>query len=169
MDSLHFFAMTIPEFFAQSAGKWFSQRTTHHLASQKSDNTKSEIVIELLAADAIEVQNISAEANWGGIKVVSQPLGDWSTPKNAPSTSTTTILVPTDGALYCAIGSQQLSPGTVSLGADEALTLTITTDSGKITERIWFASPNLRLRSIVQEADGIELASFCSEIRMGGS
>jgi CpeS-like protein len=160
--------MTIPEFFAQSAGKWFSQRTTHHLASQQSDNTKSEIVIELLASDAAEVQNLFATADWGGIRVTSKPVGDWSTPKNAPTNNTTTVLVPAQNTLYCAIGSQALTPGTVSLGTDEALTLTITTDQGKITERIWFASPNLRLRSIVQEANGIELASFCSEIRMGG-
>jgi hypothetical protein len=160
--------MTIPEFFAMSAGKWFSQRTTHHLTSQKSDNTKSEIVIELLAKDALEIQSLGGQADWGGIRVISKPVGDWSTPKNAPTKDITSILVPNDQALYCSINTQVLSPGTVNLGVDEALTLTINTDQGTITERIWFASPNLRLRSIVQATEGIQLASFCSEIRMSG-
>jgi phycoerythrin-associated linker protein len=161
--------MTIPEFFAMNAGKWFSQRTTHHLTSQKSDNTKSEIVIELLAKDALEVQNLCAQANWGGIRVLSKPVSDWSAPKNAPTQDTTSILVSSENSLYCSIGTQVLPPGTVNLGSDEALTITINTDQGTITERIWFASPNLRLRSIVQAADGIQLASFCSEIRMVSS
>jgi hypothetical protein len=36
-------------------------------------------------------------------------------------------------------------------------------------ERLWFASPNLRLRtSILKRFGGFSMASFCSEIRMGG-
>jgi CpeS-like protein len=162
--------MTIQEFFALSAGKWFSQRTTHQLASQKSDHSKSEIVIELLAADLPAIQDLCPQVDWGGIQVVSKPVSDWSSPKNAPTTVITSLLVPTaDGQLACAIGSQKLLNGKVELGADEALTLSISSDNGSSIERIWFASPNLRLRSIVQEtADGIQLASFCSEIRMAG-
>jgi CpeS-like protein len=162
--------MTIQEFFALSAGKWFSQRTTHQLASQKSDHRKSEIVIELVAADLPAIQNLCPQVDWGGIQVVSKPVSDWSSPKNASTTIVSTLLVPTaDGQIACAVNGQILPIGQVELGADEALTLSIHTDTFTSTERIWFASPNLRLRSITQEtADGIQLASFCSEIRMGG-
>jgi CpeS-like protein len=162
--------MTIQEFFALSAGKWFSQRTTHQLASQKSDHSKSEIVIELLAADFPAIQDLCPQVDWGGIQVVSKPVADWSSPKNAPTTVITSLLVPTaDGQLACAIGTQKLLNGKVEMGVDEALTLSISSDTCSSTERIWFVSPNLRLRSIVQEtADGIQLASFCSEIRMAG-
>jgi hypothetical protein len=163
--------MTIQEFFALSAGKWFSQRTTHQLASQKSDNSKSEIVIALLTAASPEIQDLCPQADWGGIQVISKPVADWSAPKNAPVTAVTTLLVPTaDGQIACAVDSQKLPNGRVELGIDEALTLSIHSETLHNTERIWFASPNLRFRSIVQEtADGIQLASFCSEIRMGGS
>jgi CpeS-like protein len=160
--------MTIQEFFALSAGKWFSQRTTHQLTSQKSDHSKSEIVIELLGAESPAIKDLCSQADWGGIQVVSKPVADWSAPKNAPVTAVTTLLVPTaDGQIACAIDSQKLPNGRVELGIDEALTLSIRSDSLNSTERIWFVSPNLRLRSIVQETnDGIQLASFCSEIRM---
>ncbi|HEY9702550.1 MAG TPA: phycobiliprotein lyase, partial [Allocoleopsis sp.] len=34
--------------------------------------------------------------------------------------------------------------------------------------RLWFASPNLRLRtSILKRFGGFSMASFCSEIRLG--
>ncbi len=163
--------MTIQEFFALSAGKWFSQRTTHQLATQKSDHSKSNIVIELLAADLPVVQELCASAAWGGVQVVSQPVSDWSTPKNAPIKTVTTVLVPTaDGQVSCMLDHQKLPIGTIALGVDEALTISLHSNEFSITERIWFASPNLRLRSIVQEnAAGIQLASFCSEIRLVSS
>jgi phycoerythrin-associated linker protein len=158
--------MTIQEFFALSAGKWFSQRTTHQLASQKSDHCKSEIVIELLTADA--VKEFCPQADWGGIQVVSKPVADWSSPKNTNLTANTTLLAPTAGGELAWVVNGKKNPlGQVSIGSDEALTFTISNDQFSSTERIWFASPNLRLRSVVQEtSDGIQLASFCSEIRM---
>ncbi|GAB1540136.1 hypothetical protein NUACC21_28050 [Scytonema sp. NUACC21] len=47
--------MDIKEFFELSAGKWFSHRTSHHLAFKQSEDGKSEIVIESLAKDHPEV------------------------------------------------------------------------------------------------------------------
>jgi hypothetical protein len=160
--------MTIQEFFALSVGKWFSQRTTHQLASQKSEHSKSEIVIELLMADA--VKEFCPQADWGGIQVVSKPVADWSSPKNTNMTATTTLLAPTAvGELAWVLNGKKNPVGRVAIGSDEALTFAVSNDQFTSTERIWFASPNLRLRSIVQEtSDGIQLASFCSEIRMGG-
>ncbi len=158
--------MTIQEFFALSVGKWFSQRTTHQLASQKSDHSKSEIVIELLTVDA--VKEFCPQADWGGIQVVSKPVADWSSPKNTNMAATTTLLAPTSvGELAWVLNGQKNSLGQVAIGSDEALTFSVGNDQFTSTERIWFASPNLRLRSIVQEtSNGIQLASFCSEIRM---
>jgi hypothetical protein len=160
--------MTIQEFFALSVGKWFSQRTTHQLASQKSDHSKSEVVIELLSADA--VKEFCPQSDWGGIQVISKPVADWSSPKNTNMTVTTTLLAPTAvGDLAWVLNGQKNPLGRVAIGSDEALTFAVSNDQFTSTERIWFASPNLRLRSIVQETSGgIQLASFCSEIRMGG-
>jgi CpeS-like protein len=159
--------MTIQEFFALSVGKWFSQRTSHQLTNQKSDHSKSEIVIELLPVEA--VQEFCPQASWGGIQVISKPISDWSSPKNTNLTATTTLLAPTaTGDLAWVIDGKKNPVGQVVIGLDEALTISVSSENFTSTERIWFASPNLRLRSIVQQtSDGIQLASFCSEIRMG--
>jgi CpeS-like protein len=168
MNNLQIFVMTIPEFFALSAGKWFSQRTTHQLATQKSVHSKSEIVIELLTVDV--VKELCPQENLGGIQVVSKPVADWSSPKDTNLNTTTTLLAATaTGELAWVINGQKNPWGQVSIGSDEALTIAVSNSQFTSTERIWFASPNLRLRSIVQEtSEGIHLASFCSEIRMGG-
>jgi hypothetical protein len=58
--------------------------------------------------------------------------------------------------------------GQFAIGEDEALTLTTQHGETSSEERLWFASPNLRLRtSILKEANGFSATSFCSEIRMG--
>jgi hypothetical protein len=56
------------------------------------------------------------------------------------------------------------------LGTDEALTLITESETLHFEERIWFASPNLRLRTgLLKHGSELSLASFCSEIRMGSA
>jgi hypothetical protein len=53
---------------------------------------------------------------------------------------------------------------------DDVLTLTTQTPAGTVQERLWFANPNLRMRtSLFKVGDQEQMASFCSEIRMGGA
>jgi len=47
--------MNVEEFFELSAGKWFSHRTSHHLAFKQSEDGKSDIVIDMLTVDRPEV------------------------------------------------------------------------------------------------------------------
>jgi hypothetical protein len=164
--------MTIQEFFAMSAGKWFSQRTSHLLADRASEQQKSEIVIELLAADRPEVVTLGQQQGivpTMGLLVSGQGMADWSAPKNVPLKNNVAILVPVPetGRIFCALGGGELLQGTFALAADEALTLLLAGESYSIEERLWFASPNLRMRTTVQKgADGMQRASFCTEIRM---
>ena len=60
--------------------------------------------------------------------------------------------------------------GSFSLGTDEVMTFTHPQGEHHVSERIWYASENLRLRSTtLSDADGPSEANFCSEIRrMGG-
>jgi hypothetical protein len=56
------------------------------------------------------------------------------------------------------------------MGEDGALTLTTEYETMWSEERLWFASPNLRMRvSVLKRFGGFSMASFTSEIRMGGS
>ena len=60
--------------------------------------------------------------------------------------------------------------GRYSLDETEVLTLITDTPDLYAEERIWFANPNFRLRtSVVKRANRCDVASFCSEIRMGGA
>ena len=56
--------------------------------------------------------------------------------------------------------------GHYTLGQDEALTLIIETEDIYAEERQWFASENLKLRTIMmRHNDGTQQTSFYSEIR----
>jgi len=60
--------------------------------------------------------------------------------------------------------------GRYVMGNDDALVLITEYESMYSEERLWFASPNLRLRtSVLKRFGGFSMASFCSEIRMGTS
>ncbi len=74
---------------------------------------------------------------------------------------------PSEGTLLRLTGAtEQAIPGRYELGDDEVLTLIAESDTIYAEERIWFASPNLRVRtSVLKQADGFSEASFCSEIR----
>ena len=164
--------MDIQEFFQQSAGRWFSQRTNHHLASKQGKSDKSNIKIEILSQDDPKVialcqqYKIDPALAWGGMGVTQEeaktgssvivPIAD---PEN-----------PQRGTLLHNIGYAETTrvPGRYIMGSDDVLTLITESESLQIEERLWFVSPNLRLRtSILKQSDGFSMTSFCSEIRMG--
>ncbi len=171
--------MDIKEFFEQSAGKWFSQRSSHHLAFRQAENGKSNINIEMLVADAPEVIALCQQYDVDpalaicGARVTWDGTMDWDEEKHQGST----VLVPIadsdkshEGRLLREMGYAEKAPvaGRYIMGSDEALTLITEYETMYSEERLWFASPNLRLRtSILKRFGGFSMASLCSEIRMG--
>jgi hypothetical protein len=60
-------------------------------------------------------------------------------------------------------------PGRYKFDSDGALILTTEDENIFSEERLWFASPNLRMRvNILKSFGGFSITSFTSEIRMGG-
>jgi CpeS-like protein len=173
--------MNIEEFFELSAGKWFSHRTSHQLAFNKSEDGKSNIIIEMLTADDPEViklcqtYQVNPSTAACGVRVT----GNSAIAGDKEKHSGTTMLVsvpdednPNQGKLLCQIGDAKKAPvpGRYKIGSDEALTLTTEYENIWSEERLWFASPNLRMRvSVIKRGDGYSLASFTTEIRMGGA
>lgn len=172
--------MDIVEFFQQSAGKWFSQRTSHHLAFKQSESGKSDIRIEMLSKDDPEVIKLCEQYQVDptlalcGARVTWDGTMEWDEEKHAGST----VLVPVadpdkanEGKLLRDMGYVEKVPvaGRYVMGKDDALTLITEYETMYSEERLWFASPNLRLRtSILKRFGGFSMATFCSEIRMGG-
>jgi hypothetical protein len=171
--------MDIVEFFEQSSGKWFSQRTSHHLAFKQSESGKSNIQIEMLPKEDPEVVKLceqyevepsealcGARVSWSGEM-------EWDEEKHEGSTVLVPIAdpdQPNQGKLLRDMGyAEKVSvAGRYRVGEDGALTLITEYETMSTEERLWFASPNLRMRtSILKRFGGFSMASFCSEIRMG--
>jgi hypothetical protein len=173
--------MNIEEFFELSAGKWFSHRTSHHLAFKQSEDGKSDIVIEMLAADHPEViklceqYEIEPSAASCGARVTWNGTMEWDEEKHEGSTVLATIPDhnnPDEGRLLREMGYAEKAPvaGSYKIGSDGALTLTTEYETMWSEERLWFASPNLRMRvSVLKRFGGFSMASFTSEIRMGST
>ncbi len=171
--------MDIKEFFEQSAGRWFSQRTSHHLAFKQAENGKSDITIEMIAADAPEVvqlcqqYEVDPDSAICGARVTWDGTMDWDEEKHQGSTVLVPVAdpdKPNEGKLLREMGYAEKAPvaGRYIMGEDQALTLITDYETMYSEERLWFASPNLRLRtSILKRFGGFSMASMSSEIRMG--
>lgn len=169
--------MDIVSFVETLAGKWFSQRTTHYLASQSSKAGQSNLLIEVLpTTDASLVQLCEAQGQDPshiacGLKVDQDSRMDGDT-SNTQRTTLMVMLHPGEngtGMVLQANPKEPVAKGEYSLD-NEVLTLTTQTPNGTIQERLWFVNPNLRMRTSVFKVGDVEqMASFCSEIRMGGA
>lgn len=167
--------MEIVNFFETLTGKWFSQRTTHFLASQSSQAGQSNLLIEFLPAidpSLIQIceqlgQDPATIACGLRINQDSRLDGDNQTTQS----STLMVALAPDpsgqGKLMQATASLPPTQGNYRLDS-EILTVTTDTSTGRIEERLWFVNPNLRMRtSVVKADDAVQTTSFCSEIRMG--
>lgn len=171
--------MDITEFFQQSVGKWFSQRTSHDITGNASLTGQSDLwVDELPMADPAVVslcQQHDVDSNL--VKIAVKVRWDGKLDGASQKQTGETILVVVaegdrSGKLLRQHGPSATteSPSHYELGTDDALMLTTDTPTATTLERIWFESPSLRFRtSVIKNHDGTEFGSFCSEIRMGGA
>lgn len=173
--------MEVREFFELSAGKWFSLKTSHHLAIKQSEQGKSELEIDLLASDSPQVSQICQQAGidpaaiWGGVKYSWDGTLVWdSHPQTSPNRRGERVVVFVPDAPAAKTGkllqsdgkSEAPQIGKYMMGEDNALTLVTERGDTRSEERMWYESDNVRLRTtIVTHANGNALASFYSEIR----
>jgi hypothetical protein len=167
--------MEIVNFFETLAGKWFSQRTTHYLASQDSQAGQSNLLIEFLPPTEASLIQVCEQMGQDpgqiacGLKVNQDSRLDGDS-QNTKSSTLMVVLHPDPsgkGLLLQSTSATSVVQGDYLLD-HEVLTLTTTTPTGLMEERLWFANPNLRMRtSVLKVEDEVQMASFCSEIRMG--
>jgi CpeS-like protein len=174
--------MDIQAFFQLCDGKWVSQRTTHQLLEQNNQSARSDLWGEILETDHSDVVALCQQANVDSSLVQSGLRLRWSEVTEAyqskfkPKNEGSVVLVAIasdhsdSGQILRSLNSADAVQGTYSIGADEALTIRFEEKGASSEERIWFASPNLRLRSSSVKKDNIVcITTFCSEIRMGGA
>ncbi|MEG4807692.1 phycobiliprotein lyase [Microcoleus sp. F8-D3] len=166
--------MDVIEFFELSAGKWLSQRTVHNLNSGELQAGKSELKIEILTASDAAVVKLCqkhsinpASTGLKGVRISWDGIPDRDKAKQIGSTILAIVPNPDNPSVGKVL--QDRGNSRYVMGGD-VLTLITESDTLHAEERLWYLMPNLRLRtSVVKQANGKEQASFCSEIRMGGS
>lgn len=173
--------MNIVEFFELSSGKWFSQRTSHHPDFKQLQVGKSDLVIEMIDKANSEVVKLCKQHNIDPALALCGTRITWNSTieQDGKKYAGATMLIPiadsenpNEGKLLHEQSSAEKTPvaGRYVIGSDESLTLIIEDGTLYSEERLWFASPNLRLRtSVLKKSGGFNMASFCSEIRMGVS
>ena len=150
---------TIEAFLISCAGEWIALRSQFAsiTPSQEAelsqeveawhDSERGEIKVDYLAPTTSEAP--------GGLRVT------------APGGNVTTLTFLAEGQALIIASSQETASGTWHFWPNGILELDCPAEDGKVRERIWFAKPNLRLRSsLAHRADGEPgLASFSTEIR----
>ena len=171
--------MNIEEFFDLSVGKWFAHRSSHNLTGQESQEGKSDIFIEKLpgshpeVVESCEQHQILSSIGTFGTKI---SWNDTTKLNQKETGSTILVFVPneennSEGELLRQFknGDKPVT-GRYIMGSDEALTLIIENETISTEERIWFVHRNVRMRvSTVKNPFGLNIATFTSEIRMGGT
>lgn len=165
-----------------SAGRWRSQRTTHHLPFRRAETGSSLIKVEALGADdgrVIEIcklHEVDPGLTIGGAFVSWQGSMEWDREEEDHEGTTVFALVPDadnprQGRLLRERGYAEIVPviGRYVLDDEDGLLLITEYDTMSSVERFWFAGPNLRLRSsTVKRFGGLSTASFCAETRVSG-
>lgn len=170
------------DFFQASAGRWRSQRTTHHLAFQRTEAGNSVIQVISLSAQDPEVSALcefhgvdpslaaaGAQVSWDGSMA-------WDKEgEEGHQGSTIMVLVPDKdtsgraGQLLREKGYAETAPviGRFQMDTENALVLTTEYETMAVFERFWFADTNLRVRTnTVKWFGGFSSASFCTEQRL---
>ncbi|MGV2830156.1 phycobiliprotein lyase [Myxosarcina sp. GI1(2024)] len=168
------------EFFQQSAGKWRSQRTTHHLPFRRAESGDSDIQVEFLNAENPKIIEICQMHDFdprtaiGGAFVSWDGSMAWDKENENHEGTTVFALIPEGdnsrkGKLLRERGYAEIVPvaGEYEMDSEDALVLTTEYETMSITERFWFVNPDLRLRSsTVKRFGGFNTATFCAEFRV---
>lgn len=171
--------MNIVEFFEHSEGKWFSQCTRQDLTLKQSKAGKTDVFISVLPSADPEVIRLcqSCAVDPGLALCGVQARWERSDLSTGGSGSQSTLLVPVADSLLAKEGQllRSMLPsaepflGRYRLEEDGALTLLSETPERVLEERLWYITPNLRLRTnLLREGEGLPVTTFFSEIRMGG-
>lgn len=169
--------MTVEDFFERSLGEWRSQRSSHNLAWTQFEQITSEIVIETLSlsdsrvgelctANEVEQSDLllAFRMSWEG-------ESDWDE-EVSEGESVMAVLkdTPTSGRLLRSVGYAETVPavGQWHMTADGVFVLQTAYEAAAAEERIWFATPHLRMRVSqirTSSGSGVVTASLSTEIR----
>jgi hypothetical protein len=171
--------MSIVAFFQQSAGRWSSIKSNHHVSTTQQQSGRSTIEMTLLAVDDASVITLCEKQGMNPSEVKAAAKVTWdgfmegSVKNEVGSALMVAIGDERTGTMLRATGNFGIpaAPGRYRFGEGGEFLLTIE-DSAKnqvTTERVWFESENLRMRhNKIQASDGDCVVAFWSEVRLLG-
>ncbi|WP_019508218.1 phycobiliprotein lyase [Pleurocapsa sp. PCC 7319] len=168
------------DFFQRSAGRWKSQRTTHHLPFRRAESGGSDINVEFLNSDdekiaaICQMHDVDPQIAIGGAFVSWDGSMAWDKENEDHKGTTVFALIPDKdnprkGKLLRERGYAEIVPvaGEYDMDEEDGLVLVTEYDTMSIIERFWFVNPDLRLRSsTVKRFGGFNTATFCTESRV---
>jgi hypothetical protein len=173
--------MDVMAFFHRSAGRWRSQRATHHLAFRRAEVGDSSIeVLSLGATDPrivalCEMHEIDPDLAVGGSAVQWLGAMSWDREGEGNHQGQTAFAIVPDaenpfrGRLLRERGYAEIVPvvGRYEMDDLDGLVLLTEYETMSSRERFWFAGENVRFRtSAVKRFGGFSTASFCAEVRV---
>ena len=171
------------EFFQQSAGRWRSQRTTHHLPFRRAESGSSDINVRFLDAGdekiaaICQMHDVDPKQAIGGAFVSWNGSMAWDRDNEEHQGTTVFALIPNSedlrqGKLLRERGYAEIVPvaGEYYMDKEDGLVLITEYETMSIIERFWFVNSDLRLRSsTVKRFGGFNTATFCAESRIDES
>lgn len=173
--------MDVMAFFRRSAGRWRSQRATHHLAFRRAEVGDSNIQVESLEATdprivaLCEMHGIDPALAVGGSAVQWLGAMSWDREGEGNHQGQTAFAIvpdgedPRRGRLLRERGYAEIVPvvGRYQMDDQDGLVLVTEYETMSSRERFWFAGENVRFRtSAVKRFGGFSTAGFCAEVRV---
>ena len=170
------------EFFQQFPGKWFSQRTSHQILSQQMASSRADLWIEWLEPSDASVQKLCNVAGVPSEQAFCGMRSRWegivgTDPNQQKGSSLLVWLASEEDKRSGLLLQQAIAPGAVprrgsyALNSEDVLQWQLEDIRLRASERLWFASPKLRLRSAALSYGSTHKSSqknsFYSESRMG--
>ena len=168
-------------FFARSAGRWYSQRTSHHLLHRRAEAGASTIEVVTLTPEDERLVAIarlhgeSPEAVRGGCHVRWLGSMAWDRAGEDHQGETVFALIPTDdngrqGKLLRDRGYAEIATvaGEFRMDDEDGLELITAYETMRSRERFWFAGSAMRLRASTVEGLS-NTASLSVETRIDDS
>jgi CpeS-like protein len=172
--------MDAMQFFEKSAGKWISQRTTHHLPFRRAELGSSAIEVSTLGADdprvmeICQMHEIDPSLAAGGAFVQWNGSMQWDKEDDENHAGSTVFAIvpdaenPQKGKMLRERGYAEIMPvaGEYVMDDEDGLVLITEYETMSSIERFWFSGSNVRMRtSTVKRFGGFSTATFCTETR----
>ncbi|NJM64875.1 MAG: phycobiliprotein lyase [Acaryochloris sp. RU_4_1] len=170
--------MDIQAFLQLSRGRWLTQQTCHQLGQFTAQSQIAQLDVELLEVNDAEVVRLCCDAQIDPTQVLCASKLSWQ--KKSPSSPLqadgSLLMVPfaatpsgEQGQLLRQVNQEPIVQLSFHINHEQKLIVTETHERIAVEERVWFASPNLRLRvSLLKQDQALCQATWYSEVRLGG-